>query len=403
MQFLPRTLKSGNSRQRHQLLYIILCLTVAPASAGPQSADIEALQSRVSSLQQQLAEAQARLAEAQAAAEQAEPEPARGPDDGKIRLGPVTIGGAVRVNYVNGDYSGSGDGPRRGGNGGNFELDTWRINASLDYGDITGKFEYRWYNGYNFLHTLWLGYDFGEAGQVQAGVIRVPFGPGPYGISQSWFFDQHYYLGLADDMDLGIKYLTRRGNWDLALAWFPRSEGNWNGNSADSARYSYDAVKWRSAIEPDGDVVAAPVNGYSERNQFNLRAIYHLDDAAIPTAAGVSLQAGQLDGKRADDADHWAASVHMTNRVGNLTLATQLTRYEYDIDAANDSQMLTLGSAFASGGWYIYADYVRATGNLFIGNRGDDYSNIYRGVGDFGIDGNDRWNDRFNINFGYYY
>jgi len=30
--------------------------------------------------------------------------------------------------------------------------------------------------------------------------------------SQSWFFDQHYYVGLADDMDLGLKYVTERGN-----------------------------------------------------------------------------------------------------------------------------------------------------------------------------------------------
>ncbi|TGD73177.1 hypothetical protein E4634_12170 [Mangrovimicrobium sediminis] len=492
-------LPSTTPRLRPARPYVILCLALLGAaltSPASLAADVGTLEADVAELERQLTQARARLAaareaeragaasagqaqeltgQAQAIADQdtaaLEPtglettgsEPSA--NDDKIRFGPLTIGGAMRVNYVNGDYSGSGDGPRRGGNGGNVELDTFRINASLDYGKLNGKLEYRWYNGYNFLHTLWLGYGFDSGDQLQAGVTRVPFGPGPYGISQSWFFDQHYYLGLSDDMDLGLKYLTRRGPWELALAWFPSSEGNWNGNSADSARYSYDAVRWRSAIDPNGDVVAAPENGYSERNQFNLRAIYHLEDVAIPTAAGLSLQAGQLDGKRADDGEHWAASVHMINHIGQLTLASQLTRYQYDIDAdnplgtdellpmgaydfawpvaadawvpalsvsykldtprlgwldyalpyieyssivkdidrANDSQMLTLGMAFASGGWYVYTDYVRATGNLFIGNRGDDYSNIYDGVGDFGITGNDRWNDRFNINFGYYF
>ena len=205
----------------------------------------------------------------------------------------------------------------------------------LDYEQVIGKLEYRWYDGYNFLHTGWLGYQFDDASQLQVGVTRVPFGPGPYGVSQSWFFDQHYYVGLADDMDLGVKYVTQRGNWDLDLAWFFRSEGNWNGTSEDSARYSYDAVKWTSALDDDGNLLSAPANGFQERNQFNLRAIYHFDDWAAPTDLGLSLQYGRLKGKRTDDGHHWAASAHMVNQFGNFKLASQLTRYEYDIDDDN--------------------------------------------------------------------
>ena len=387
------------------------------------------------------------------------------PVSDKIKIGPITIGGAMRINYVRGSYPGGGDGPNRGGNGGNFELDTFRINMGLDYDQVIGKLEYRWYDGYNFLHTGWLGYQFDDANQLQVGVTRVPFGPGPFGVSQSWFFDQHYYVGLADDMDLGLKYVTKRGNWDLDLAYFFRSEGNWNGTSEDSARYSYDAVKWTSGLDADGNLVSAPANGYQERNQFNLRAIYHFSDLSVPTDLGLSLQYGQLDGKRTDDGHHWAGSLHMVNQYRNFKLATQLTRYEYSIDddnpwgtdtlvpmgaydfawpvAAkawipavslsyrhdtpqlgwldyvlpyieysnilkdegdfNDSQMVTLGAAWASGGWYIYSDLVYSNGNYFVGNDGDDYSNLFDGVGDFGVAGNDKWNYRFNLNFGYYF
>jgi hypothetical protein len=74
-----------------------------------------------------------------------------------------------------------------------------------------------------------------------------------------------------------------------------------------------------------------------------------------------------------------------------------------DARAFNDSQMWTLGAAWARGGWYIYSDFVYSDGNYFIGDDGDDYSNIYRGVGDFGVTGNDKWNYRFNINLGYYF
>lgn len=444
-------------------LWYWLALALPAAAVQPSVAELEA---RVESLNRQLAEANAQLADARARADAAETELADTRDmlgEG-IRLGPVTIGGAMRVNYIYGDYDKVGDAPQRGGNGGNVELDTFRINASLRYHQFIGQLEYRWYNGYNFLHTGWLGYEFDDSSQLQAGVTRVPFGPGPYGVSQSWFFDQHYYVGLADDMDFGVKYLTRRGNWQFDFAYFISSEGNWNGASVDSARYSYDAVRWKSAIEPDGDVVESAVNGYDERNQFNFRAIYQFDSASLPTDLGISMEWGELDGKRADDGHHWAVSGHMINRLGNFTLASQLTRYEFNVDDGslggdelvplgaydfawpvasrawipavslsyrldtpgipwldyvlpyleysnivkddsefNDSQMLILGSAWARGGWYIYSDLAYSNGNLFVGNEGDNYSNIDDGVGDFGVVGNDRWNYRFNLNLGYYY
>jgi hypothetical protein len=421
--------------------------------------DIDELNARIEQLEQELDDARAESAKSKPLCNPEEPV------SDKIMIGALTIGGAMRVNYINGDYVVNGDAPQRGGNGGNFELDTFRVNASLDYDQLIGKFEYRWYDGYNFLHTGWLGYDFSETREVQVGVTRVPFGPGPYGISQSWFFDLHYYLGLADDMDLGIKYLDSSGNWDIALAYFISSENNWNGASEDSARYSYDIVTWKSGLDPNGDVTAAPVNGYQEKNQFNLRFIYKLRDVSIPSDIGLSLQYGELKGTLSDNGSHWAASGHMVNSYKNFKLATQITRLEIDItdnnplgtdelvpmgaydfawpaatkawipavslsykyttttlpwldyvlpyveysriikdtDRLNDGDMLTFGAAWASGGWYIYSDLVYSTGNLFIGNIGDNYSNIYDGVGDFGADGNNRRNMRFNINFGYYF
>jgi len=452
--------------------------------SGPGStlgADLAELERRVAELERELEQARNELR----AAQQSTPDPTETPlltavevpaeasvpektelPSSKIELGPVTIGGATRVNYVIGDYSSSSDGPSRGGHGGNMELDTFRINMGLDYGDWIGKLEYRWYDGYNFLHTGWLGYELDDYSQIQVGVTRVPFGPGPYGVSQSWFFDQHYYVGLADDMDLGIKYLTQEGNWKLDFAYFARSEGDGRGTSEDSARYSYDAVRWTESIDQNGNVTfGGTVNGYEERNQLNARAIYSFADAAVATDLGVSLQYGELEGTGVQDGDHWAASVHMVNKWDDFTLASQLTRYEYGIDANNpwgtdelipmgaydfawpvatkawvpavslsykydthklgwldyvlpyieyssiikdadtfnDSEMLTLGAAWASGGWYIYSDVVYSNGNYFIGNEGDDYSNIYHGVGDFGANGNDQWNYRFNINFGYYF
>jgi hypothetical protein len=464
------------------LASLAILLPTIMSQAMAQPADTSALERRVADLQRQLEAAQRELEQARASAARSEPKavpaepmvaeatpaPAPNPapaESDKITLGPLTIGGAMRVNYILGDYPNGGGGPSRGGNGGNFELDTFRINVDLKYQQLAGKLEYRWYNGYNFIHTGWLGWDFDDGSQVQLGVSRVPFGPGPYGVSQSWFFDQHYYVGLADDMDLGIKYKTTLGNWKLDLAYYNRSEWNGNGTSQDSARYSYDAVIWGSALDPDGNVVAGPPNGYQERNQFNVRGIYSFDDIAVPTDLGISLQYGQLEGRRASDGSGWAASVHMTNSWNNWLLASQLTRYKYDVDDVyllgsdqllplgafdfawpaaadawipavslsylfeadqvpwldsvrpyieyssiikqdsefSDSEMFVLGAAWASGGWYVYTDLAYSNGNFFVGNNGDNYANIFNGVGDFGVNGNDKWNYRFNVNLGYYF
>ena len=98
-------------------------------------------------------------------------------------------------------------------------MDTFRFNLDYENGPVIAKAEYRFYDGYNFLHTGWLGYNFEDESQLQVGLNRVPFGLGPYGVSQSWSFDQHYYVGLADDMDLGAKYTFHPGDWTIDLAF----------------------------------------------------------------------------------------------------------------------------------------------------------------------------------------
>lgn len=382
-----------------------------------------------------------------------------------FNIGPLKIGGAIRANYVNGDYSESGDdGPERGGNGGDMELDIFRINLDFAKDAWVAKAEYRWYTGYNFLHTGWIGYNFSEASQVQVGQNRVPFGVGAYGPANSWFFDQHYYVGLSDDMDVGVKFSSSQGNISFDLAYYFMAEPSYFGDSDESARYSYDIV--------DDDIyLDGQYSHYEERNQINGRIIYSLPT----TDLGVSLQWGQLKADSfADDSDAWAASVHSKSSWNNWNLMLQLTKYNYEADYNgtgteqtddlismgafdfpwpvasegiipavalsytwqppvewidsitfyndysvilkdgelggtdfNDSAMNVTGMAIASGGWYIYVDYAYSNGNYFVGNEGDDYAKFVNyesaSVGDFGANLNDDWNGRFNINFGYYF
>jgi len=440
-----------------QLVILVSCFVpLSAVYANEDSDDLTALQQRVKQLEQELQAAQNALSEAEQQrdtalnqVDQAEDRLAEvNTEDEGITFGPLKIGGAIRANYAIGDYpeSDNGAASRAVEDGGDFALDTFRINLDYQHEKWLGKVEYRWYPGYNFLHTGWVGYQFDEDRQLQVGVNRVPFGPGPYGVSQSWLFDQHYYLGLSDDMDLGVKYTQQLGRLKLDTAYYISDEGSYKGGSGDSSRYSY-------------DVVNESGQGYEEKNQFNIRATYNLPGETINSDLGISLQYSELNSKGVQsDGNHYAASMHMVNMWNNFTLASQLTYYDYDVSAQqplgtdklvqmgaydfpstaaaeawipaislsyyqqtdnipwldyvipyieyssivkaesefNDSQLATLGAAFGYGGWYIYADWAYSTGNEFVG--GDT------SFGDrLGANAQDEWESRFNINFGYYF
>ena len=430
----------------------------AAVSVSAQTAD--ELKKRVAELERELQDTRARLAQAGDMAEGEEAAP------DKIMLGPLSIGGAARVNFSIGNYDAELGRPSRAEeDGGVFALDTFRLNLGFEKGPWVGKAEYRFYpgygannhDGYNFLHTGWLGYNFQDDSQLQVGVNRVPFGPGAYGVSQSWMFDQHYYVGLADDMDLGVKYTTPCGDWTFDLAYYYADEGSYHGEnfSDDSARYSY-------------DVVNESGNGYVEHNQFNVRGIYTMEAGDVTTDLGASLQYGLLESEGPqDDGDHFAGSVHAKSQWNNWTLTPQLTYYSYDVDDDqplgtdelvqmgaydfasliaseawipavslsyyyetpqvawldyvipyveystimkthddfNDSEMLVLGSAWARGGWYIYTDLAFSNGNDFVGNEVGYGANPAPGFSSnrHGANPTDEWEYRFNINFGYYF
>jgi hypothetical protein len=371
-----------------------------------------------------------------------------------IKMGDFSIGGALRANFVQDSSKSDTDNASKGSQG-VFDLDTARINIDYKHDAFLGKFEYRWYPGYgatqngtnySFIHTAWLGYQLDENTQIQAGINRVPFGPTAYGISQSWFFDQHYYVGLADDMDLGVKFSSSYNKLKYDIAYYAQSEPDGIGAGGESARYAYDTV-----------------DDFHEKNQVNFRAIYTTEMGGYSQDFGFSLLYSQLESQLAgvDDGSRFAASAHMINHFGNFTLATQLTRYEISVDSDNNSDddslvkmggfnygegvaskawlpgvslnykletpeldwldyalpyieysniikdessfnnsyMWMIGSALARGNWYIYTDLALANGNYFVG----PYTSNDGGTNNFGANTGDDMEYRFNVNFGYYF
>ncbi len=382
---------------------------------------------------------------------------------------PIKVGGAMRVNYVYGTY-GDEDNPHpRGEKIGDVDLEIFRLNADIDYNDIIGRLEYRWYDGYSMIHTAWLGYNLGDLGTVKAGIVRAPFGPTAYGVSTSWFFDQHFYVGLADDMDLGVTWNNTFDKLTLDVGYYPMSDPQLiKYGSLASSRYSYDVVKWEEKADAKGNVEwGAGENGFDEQHQFNIRAIYALENIAD---VGISVEYGFLKGTNVGDDDsgnHYAFSAHAKNSFADFTLYSQFSYYAHNItdetpwgtgdlipmgaydfawpiaseglipalslryggidtssiswidsvtpyaewstilktvDDYNASTLVTLGASWTVlGALYVYSDFALSDGNFFVGNTGDKYGNILTGVNHVGANGNNRWHWRVNFNFGYYF
>ncbi|AQT67857.1 Phosphate-selective porin [Anaerohalosphaera lusitana] len=366
-----------------------------------------------------------------------------------LQFGKVKVGGAFRFNYYNKDWNDDTEG--------DVDLDTLRVNFDLvDADPWIGSAEYRWYipqnrggtgQSYSFIHHAWLGYEFTDEEQIQAGVQQVPFGILPYA-SHNWFFQLPYYVGLEDDYDLGFKYIKNDGDWNMQLAYYPMDEGQGRGYSKDSARYSYDVVESDSLNSAN-----------EERHQFNGRVAYTAQHG--PDAVSELGFSGQYSAIKNNDTDqygeHYALGLHLDGQYGPWDAKLEAIRYDYNLDnpAGVSEDIVVMGA-------YDAPYNVAATGTMLVAgiqktipvnwgeieeiNVYNDYSVLFKDDSDFensyqnvigmsfalnrffvyvdfamgkrhpwltggwtnsladgsGADGGD-WQTRFNVNVGYYF
>ncbi len=271
----------------------------------------------------------------------------------------IQFGGALRYNY----YVKSWDGQEANRDkGGDFDLDTIRFEADGSYGDLDISAEYRFYAGYHMLHHGYIGWNNAENSKFLLGVSQVPFGIQPYA-SHNWFFDVGYYVGLEDDYDAGLQWLTRGDNWDLKLGFFKNDEGNYTGNSMDSARYSYDVVV--AAMPTPGGEGVTRTN--EEVNQFNGRYAYTLDHGdGNTTELGGSAQYGFLyNGNTGEMGNHSAFAVHAVGNYGKFNVMASFMTYKYDLELPEDDPV---GDTVVAYGAYDAPYWIAAEGNVALFN-----------------------------------
>ena len=239
------------------------------------------------------------------------------------------VGGAVRYNFLLSNYESDID----AGNS-QFTWDTWRINVLYDNpGGIGLNFEYRFYPTFatHFIKQGWLDYSVNEDTELQLGVTQVPFGNIQYN-SNNWWFSLPYYVGLEDDHDMGIKLIKRTDKMEWHAAYFFQADpegpvfGQANFGVGGAGRYSYDVI-------PEGNA------SLTERNQFNLRGAYQLENGEV----GASLQYGQLYNTANDTFDsQYAFAVHADYNVGDFNIKPQFLYYGMDADDDDGNELSTV-------------------------------------------------------------
>ena len=350
----------------------------------------------------------------------------------------VKFGGALRFNIFQKSWTDTKTEPQ-------FTLDTWRLNIDARTAGVDLSFEYRFYptsGNSHFLHHGYLGYGFGDDLYMKLGVSQVPFGITKFA-SHSWWFQIPYYVGLEDDYDMGIKFdYTGIENLTLNFAYFRQPEFNGGasaGLDANASRYSYD-------ITPSDNA------SIRELNQFNVRAAYNITDNV---EVGVSGQFGGIYNDVLDESEMSTAYAgHVVANFGNLNFKgeyiyynyaakdndgntldkLQMGAYAYNYNVAAEASMIVAGLAYSipvdmgpissiqpyvdysvinksaagfeptqhlvpgmlitAGSIYTYVDYAMGTNNAWLGA----WTN---GLAEGSADAD--WENRFNINIGYYF
>ncbi|AMO69116.1 hypothetical protein DOK_07054 [gamma proteobacterium BDW918] len=433
---------------KHRLLSILLASTfVGPVYAQTVSvsaAELDSLKAQISALQAKLAEIEEQAkanttsvaVNAQTLAEQ-KTDNSAAPEKAKSEDG-ITVGGAIRTNFNYTSYS-EGNKDR----GGDFDFDIFRLNLRGEIGDVSLNGEIRFFDYMTAIKYAYVGYQFSENWEVNAGITKVPFGNSPYN-SQNYFFSTNYYLGLEDDFDLGVVFKRSvANNWQLDLGFFKNDElGGVDGyvdNRSD--RYSYDIVGARTAGE---GIYDEPGQALAEYNTFSGRFAYHFKQGELRTEVGVSALSGGIHDGQSRAGDYQALALHANSQYQRWHLQLQHSEYRYDIDQleqiavgaysfydtiAAEATSTTLNVAYdlpvnfgavtglqfynnygvvydksddtantvmnvtgvsvAAGGLFTYFDWVHAKNQPFVGGSGAGDSGDYE--------------QRFNINIGYYF
>lgn len=354
------------------------------------------------------------------------------------QLESVRVTGGFRLNYTYNDWD-----EAQQDRGGDFLFNQINLGVEAEHKGVRLSSQYRWYDGIEMIHHLYLATDVDENSEVQVGLMKVPFGIQPYE-SHSYWGDNALYLGMNDDYDSGIKYITQRGDLNVQAAYYAGGDSK----PTNATRFSTDVI---SDGTPADNTVQGQFN--EEAHQLNLYTAYQMGGSLVGASAQYTGLYNSGTGKMGNA---WQAALHLNGQYGPFGVQAQAARYEYNpenpdgvsdktvqmgsfgatwnvaskanvyvlnlayelpikggiVDSVilfNDynliekdesdfkaSEIDTLGLLVVTGNLYTNFDVTMGKNALFVGD-GNATAALAEG------DGNNDWDTFFNIQFGYYF
>ncbi|OLO10020.1 hypothetical protein BTW10_16970 [Chromohalobacter japonicus] len=229
------------------------------------------------------------------------------------------------------------------------------------HGNFLYGFEYRFYDGYQFLKKGWMGYQASDNDTVKVGLVQTPFGNMDYGYL-GWYGTLPYISGFNDNQNAGIKWDHTQGAWDTSLAFF-KSDQLGDGN------------------EHYGANPVADKRGNTSENQLAGRVAYTFGQGTdYTTEINFSAKGGQLYNNQTNDSgSNWQAAVGLNGSYGSWLTQLQATTYEYDPEnlAGDNDDIIYVGA-------FNYSYPIPAEGEMYSASVGysmnvdwGDIDNLY--------------------------
>lgn len=124
---------------------------------------------------------------------------------------------------------------------GGFSFNQARLGVLADWRGFSMHMELRFFTWMIVMRQAWIQYEW-EDNAVQAGLIQRPWGRQPWS-SDSWWFTLGWYVGLADDYDLGVKYTKDNDRYRLDVMY----------SVQDAAGFLDPTARWATDLTPSGE------------------------------------------------------------------------------------------------------------------------------------------------------
>ena len=139
---------------------------------------------------------------------------------------------------------------------GNFEFNQLQLNGSASFGNLSMRFEIRFFTFMFILRQGWIQYAWKD-NAIQIGHLNVPWGRQLFS-SDSWWFTLGWYATIGDDYDYGVRYVKETERYRVDVGYYFRDQIGFGG----------DANRWDSDITPLGEQQNREVSSVAARGYY---------------------------------------------------------------------------------------------------------------------------------------